>query len=111
ASGQIDGGGGVHRDGGSMIVVAAAEIGAVDEPASIGGQFGDKRVLAPPETPLHSTCREVGRVRVAHDIGVSARVHGDAVRNIRPAAAQVGAVYQRIAGGIQFGDKCVAPPR
>src|SRR5882672_9437400 len=70
---------------------------------------GPPKQVPPPQNRLERAWRggKISRIGASRDVGVTARVHGDAGASVKVVAAQVGGVNEGRAGGIQLGHKGV----
>lgn len=108
----------IHRDGSSCIVLPAAQIGRVDKRAASGVQFGNKRVrAASPVKRLEGTRGDregngigLGSRGTSRDVRVSQGIDRDGGPGIERSSAQIGRVDERVARGIQLGDKHICVP-
>src|SRR5262249_54632823 len=105
----------IHRDGVTAVFVEAAEIGRVGEAGAgrgdlgdegVGGDGGETRVVRVEggkggRIGGHARRRRVG---AAGDVGVARQIDGDAAGGVRAAAAEIGGVQARCAGGVEPGD-------
>jgi hypothetical protein len=97
-----------HRDANAYVGATATEVGGVAQLLAGGVQAGHESVMgtATPESGLEGVeGREVGRGRPPRHVGITGRIHGDAIRGvavqvhvddaIHGAATEVGGINQR----------------
>src|SRR5262249_6662258 len=105
---QVSVAGTIHSNAAAVVIVAAAEVGRVDEGAAGGVQLrhegvGGMAAAAPVESRLQGVLgREVGRGGSAGDVGVAGAVHRDAAANVIVAASEICGVNQGSAGGVDL---------
>src|SRR5262249_56989423 len=92
AAGDVGVAGGVHGEGPAFVVVAAAEVGGVQQDRAGAVQLGDEGVEHALRGLEVAADGEVGREGRAGQVGTAGGVDGDRLAVIGPAAAQVAGV-------------------
>ncbi len=103
-------------DGNGLAVIDArsAQIGAVNERRSRGVQFHNESVIAAVKRRLQGLeSRKIGRRGHPGDVSAVGRIDRNTPAQLDvlgSRSSQVGAVYQRVSGRAQLGDKCIRSP-
>ena len=97
----------IDCDAGAHVLVAAAEIGGVNQGIARGIQFRHKRIGASAERALKRPRgrREVDRTGNPRHVSTAVAVHRDAEAVVSEAATKVGGIDQSTACGIQLRHK------
>ena len=106
--GHVGVAGAVHGDAPGFVIRVPADVTAVEERSAGGVHLGDERFTTAVirEIRAHGD-REVGRVRISGHVGIADAVHGDALANVPPTAADIAGVEERGAGGVHLGNEGV----
>src|SRR5260221_367987 len=94
----------VHRNAGTRVVNASAQVCGIEKRAAVGVDLGHKRIFAAAKGGLDGIDHgKIGRCRVSSYVGVARRVHCNAVAYVEVAPAQVSRVNEGTAVAVELG--------